>query len=82
MPWVTGSGRNSRYGLSKGSLDAAEIVADFDVERFPAGDIALLTWPVEPRRWLDTVPERYAFATGLDGTERKFARCNPDDRRK
>jgi len=67
-------------GLGSGPFDGAILVEDFDTDRVPTEDIGLLTQPVEPRRWLDSVRERYAFVTNLDVDERQVARCNPGDR--
>lgn len=67
-------------GLGSGPFDPAGIVADLDIDRLPAEDIGLLTQPVEPRRWLDTVRDRYGFVADLDSTERQVARCNPGNR--
>jgi predicted nucleotidyltransferase component of viral defense system len=67
-------------GLGSGPFDPAGIVADVDVDRLPAEDIGLLTQPVEPRRWLNAVRDRYRFVADLDSTEREVARCNPGNR--
>jgi predicted nucleotidyltransferase component of viral defense system len=67
-------------GLGSGPFDPAAIVADFDIDLLPAENIGLLTQPVEPRRWLDSVRDRYRFVADLDPTEREVARCNPGSR--
>jgi uncharacterized protein len=67
-------------GLGKRPFDPAEIVADIDPRKLPREDIGLLTQPVDPVSWLETVRTRYAFVTVLNDVELRIARCNPGDR--
>ncbi|MBI4730069.1 MAG: nucleotidyl transferase AbiEii/AbiGii toxin family protein [Acidobacteria bacterium] len=66
--------------LGERPFDPSDVVAHIDMRRMPSEDLGLLTQPVDPDAWLNSVRARYAFVIQLDGIERRIARCNPGDR--
>lgn len=67
-------------GLGRPPFDPNDVVGMFDATTLAPEEIGLLTQPVEPERWAESVRRRYRFLGSLDADEERIARCDPRDR--
>jgi predicted nucleotidyltransferase component of viral defense system len=65
----------------KGPLDPIDVLAERREEDFAAESLGKLTQPVDLSGWERRVRERFAFLAGLDTDERRWAACDPRNRR-
>jgi predicted nucleotidyltransferase component of viral defense system len=65
-----------RDGLGSAPLNKGEVVDNIDLARIPHEEIGLLTQPVEPKKWLEFVCDRYAFIDDRNNDEERVARCS------
>jgi uncharacterized protein len=69
-----------REGLGEGPLNPTSILKECNTRKIIQEDIGLLTYPVEPKRWLSNIQQRFQFIADLDPVEQRLTACSPREK--